>query len=359
MASSNAKGPKASKGRRGSIRVTGGLKSIAAAQKYNESEILGPVQKHVIAKNNQDNSRRQDIIHPSEMAHGDWCPKATYLRIKNLRDGGTYTKESFGFQSLNIFQHGHEVHHKWQTWLSEMGILWGDWSCKECNSSWSWTSKRRCPQCGSWFVVYDEIPLSAEEELLIAGSADGGVGTSFMEFKTVGAGTLRFEEPELLKAHTHKTVDGKTLVDYEGLWRGINRPFSSHLKQGQIYLKIAEIRGLDVNRVVYIYESKFNQGTKEFVVKRRESIITQLLNSAAEIKNALDDGGPVPACPKGGCKHCEPKKAEEKSSGEESPAVRRGAQEHRTESSDSPVRRRTVRRGQAPRRTTRPVRRPD
>ncbi|MFD4858464.1 hypothetical protein [Streptomyces atratus] len=359
MASSNTKGSQG-KARRGSIRVTGGLKNIAAAQKFNESEILGPVQKHVIAKNNQDNSRRQDIIHPSEMSHGDWCPKATYLRIKNLRAGGTYTKESFGFQSLNIFQHGHEVHHKWQTWLWEMGLIWGTWSCRSCGHTWEATSPQACADCDSTNIGYDEIPLNAEDELLIAGSADGGVNTSFMEFKTVGAGTLRFEEPELLKSHTHKTVDGKTLVDYEGLWRGINRPFSSHLKQGQIYLKLAEIGGLDVTRVVYIYESKFNQGTKEFVVKRRESIITPLLNSAAEIKSALDDGGPIPDCPKGGCKHCEPKKTtEEKSSGEESPAARRGTEERRTAHPDGPVRRGTVRRGQAPRRTTRPVRRPD
>ncbi|MFH9606827.1 hypothetical protein [Streptomyces sp. NPDC017448] len=359
MASSN---PKVRKGtqRRGALRVTGGLKDLAAAQKYNGSEILGPVQKHVLAKNNQDNSRRQDIIHPSEMSHGDWCPRATYLRIKNLRAGGTYTKESFGFQSLNIFQHGHEVHHKWQSWLWEMGLIWGTWGCRSCGHVWQATSPERCSDCASTHVRYEEIPLSAEHELLIEGSADGGVGSSFLEFKTVGEGTLRFEEPELLKKHTHKTVDGKTLVDYQGLWRGINRPFSSHLKQGQFYLKIAELRGLDVDRVVYIYESKFNQGTKEFVVKRRESLITELLNSAAEIKSALDDAGPIPLCPKGGCKHCEPKASKETASGEENQAARRrGPAVRRSEDPDQPVQRRPVRRGQAPRRASRPVRRPD
>lgn len=293
------------------------------------------------------------------MSHGDWCPKATYLRIKNLRAGGTYTKESFGFQSLNIFQHGHEVHHKWQNWLWELGRLWGSWFCHSCEITWQDTAPQACPSCGGKHLRYDEITLNAEKELLIAGSADGGVGHSIMEFKTVGAGTLRFEEPELLKTHTHKTVDGKSLIDYEGLWRGITRPFSSHLRQGQIYLKIAEIRGLDVDHVVYIYESKFHQGTKEFIVKRRESIITPLLESAAEIKSALDEDGPIPACPKDGCKHCEPKKTEEKSSGEESPATRRGTAERSDKHPAKPVRRGTVRRGQTPRRTSRPVRRPD
>jgi hypothetical protein len=311
--------PKARKARRSGIRPTGSLKALADAKKLDESLILGPTQKWVLAREGQDLSRRQDIIHPSEMSHGDWCPKATYLRIKNLRAGSTFTKEAFSFQALNIFQHGHEVHHKWQTWLGDQGILWGDWHCRECNAEWTGMSRHRCPNCRSWNVRYDEIPLSAERELLISGSADGGVPdhNALMEFKTVGAGTLRMEEPELLKSHTHKTVDGKQLIDFEGLWRGINRPFSSHQKQGQIYLHICALRGLKFDRVIYIYESKFHQGTKEFVVKRRQSLIQPLLDSATEIKEALDDGGPAPQCPKGGCKHCQPKH-EGEHSGQES-----------------------------------------
>lgn len=314
--------PKARKARRPGIRPTGSLKALADAKKFDESLILGPTQKWVLAREGQDLSRRQDIIHPSEMSHGDWCPKATYQRIKNLREGGTFTKEAFGFQALNIFQHGHEVHNKWQTWLWKQGILWGTWFCRSCGSQWQDIAPSRCVTCDGQDLRYDEIPLSAEAELLIVGSADGGVPdhNALMEFKTVGAGTLRIEEPELVKAHTHKTVDGKQLIDFEGLWRGINRPFSSHQKQGQIYLHICALRGLDFDRVVYIYESKFHQGTKEFVVKRRQSVIQRLLDSAAEIKEALDNGGPAPQCPKGGCKHCQPEH-EGEPSGKESPST--------------------------------------
>jgi rubrerythrin len=338
--------PKARKARRSGIRPTGSLKVVADAKKYDESLILGPTQKWVLAREGQDLSRRQDIIHPSEMSHGDWCPLATYLRIKNLREGGTFTKEAFGFQALNIFQHGHEVHHKWQTWLAEQGILWGTWSCMMCEWQWQGMSGRSCPSCGNKWVTYDEIPLNAETELLISGSADGGVPEhqALMEFKTVGAGTLRMEDPELVKAHTHKTVDGKQLIDYEGLWRSINRPFSSHQKQGQIYLHICALRGLNFDKVAYIYESKFHQGTKEFVVKRRESLIAPLLDQAQQIKDALDNDGPVPKCPHGGCKHCTPKH-EGESSGTES-----------TTGHDEPVPSR--RRGSGTRRPGAPVRRP-
>lgn len=298
--------------RRG-IRPTGGLKAFADAKKLDSSLIVGPVQRHVLAKEGRDLSRRQDIIHPSEMSHSDWCPKATYLRIKNIRAGGEFAKEAFGFQTLNIFQHGHEVHHKWQTWLWEMGELWGTWFCSHCLAEFRALAPQFCFNCGKTrsHLSYGEIPLSAEKELLISGSADGGVPehNALLEFKTVGVGTLRIEAPEVLKANTHKTASGKTLIDYEGLWRGITRPFSTHQKQGQIYLHICKLHGLEFDKIVYIYESKFNQGNKEFVVKYRESIIAPLLESAERIRAALDDGGPPPECPLNGCKHCEEKGA--------------------------------------------------
>jgi hypothetical protein len=157
--------------------------------------------------------------------------------------------------------------------------------------------------------VYKEIPLNAEQENLIVGSSDGGIPVhgTLVELKSVGAGTLRFEEPELLRSHTHKTISGKSLIDYDGLWRGINRPFASHQRQGQIYLWLCRYAGLDFDRVTFVYESKFTQGAKEFVVRRRESIIESLVDSAYEIKAALDGRGSVPRCPTGGCKRCEQK----------------------------------------------------
>lgn len=312
-------------------------------------------------KEAKDFSRRQDYLHPSELSHGDWCPLASYLRIKNLREGGTFTKEAFGFQSLNIFQHGHEVHHKWQTWLGDMGLLWGGWFCRNCHLEWQGMARKTCLECNSRHLEYTEIRLDAEKQLLIAGSADGGVPMhkALLEFKTVGAGTVRIEEPDLLKEHTHKTTSGKNLVDYEGLWRGITRPFSSHQRQGQLYLYICKLLGLDFDKVIYIYESKFTQGTKEFVVKRRESIIEDVLDQADQIKRALNFGETPPKCPKGGCKHCDPKK-ENTSDGEESPSrLRRRAAERGTEGRTEGSGARIGTRRAASRRRTEAIRRPD
>lgn len=284
-----------------------------------------------MARESRDLSRRQNIIHPSEMSHSDWCPKATYLRIKRIRDGGEFVKEPFGFQSLNIFQHGHEMHRKWQTWLWEMGELWGLWKCHTGTCDWEWAavSPEHCPNCLAprHALTYEEIPLSAEDDLLIQGSADGGVPRlrALLEFKTVGVGTLRVEAPDVLRAHTHKAVNGASLIDYEGLWRSITRPFPAHQKQGQIYLYLCNRMGLEFDRVIYIYESKFNQGTKEFVVKYRPSLIASVLHSAEEIHRALDDGWPPPQCPKGGCKHCQPTEMVE-TSAQENPDPRRPAE---------------------------------
>lgn len=328
MARPDAKAGKVAS-RRG-LRPTGGLKALADARKLDDSLVIGPVQKHVMTKEARDLSRRQDIIHPSEMSHSDWCPRATYLRIKNIREGGEFVKESHSFQALNIFQHGHEVHDKWQRWLWEMGELWGQWHCHLCDAWWYETAPRNCPNClatKGHTISYGEIPLSAEKHLLISGSADGGVPKqrALLEFKTVGAGTLRIEAPEILRAHTHKTVDGKSLIDYEGLWRGISRPFSAHQRQGQIYLYICKQLGLEFDQVIYIYESKFHQGAREFVVQRRESIIEPLLESADRIRSALYGGAPPPPCPLGGCKHCEPN---EEGSQSAPSATRRNTRNH-------------------------------
>ena len=32
----------------------------------------------------------------------------------------------------NVFAEGHAIHAKYQTWLWEMGVLFGDWLCLDC-----------------------------------------------------------------------------------------------------------------------------------------------------------------------------------------------------------------------------------
>ncbi|MDP9870423.1 hypothetical protein J2S55_009761 [Streptosporangium brasiliense] len=257
---------------------------------------MGDIQAHLIKKADAPSDRRQDIIHPSEMAAHDWCPRATYYRIRDVRDGKPYAGEQFAVGTLSIFEEGHDIHRKWQGWLREMGVLEGRWDCLDCGRRGVdfGTDPLSCTKCDSVTgLTYGEVPLDAEKELLICGHADGKVGRRLIEIKSIGKGTVRMDEPELLKKHTHATVNGKNLVDLDGLWADLQRPLKPHVKQANVYLKIAQLMGIDVDEMVFLYEFKPNQQTKSFTIKISPRVIEPLLAKAESVADALH-GGPVP-----------------------------------------------------------------
>jgi hypothetical protein len=279
----------------------------------------------------QPSTRRQNIIHPSEMAKTNWCPKSTYLRIKACREADDpYLKvpESIGVQLLNIFDEGHYIHAKWQNRLNDMGLLWGNWACYECNYVLKDRLEYddRCPSCKSRNgYIYREVPLRLEQ-YLIYGHADGAVPTkdALIEIKSVGVGTARIEAPDIYAANS----EGQS-VNLQGLWKDIKEPFPSHVRQGQLYLYLAREMGLPFKKMIFLYESKFNQGAKEFVVDFDYEIVWPMLKNAIQITNALEGllpngedcivckekNLPYPficectdepvKCPYGGCKDCE------------------------------------------------------
>lgn len=254
--------------------------------------------------------RRQDIIHPSEMAKTGWCPRGTYLRIKACREASDpflKPKEYVGVQLLNIFDEGHYIHDKWQKRLWDMGLLYGSWYCNQCEGRFNGLSPDKClaSHCRApkKFLEYREIGLQAPE-FLISGHADGGVPSkkALIEIKSVGAGTVRVSAPELYKKYS----DGQK-VDLPGLWKAIEEPFPDHVNQGQLYLRICQIMGFDYTQISFLYESKFNQGAKEFVVQYDPKHTEDLFESARQITQALEGLTNPPACPHNGCTDCEGK----------------------------------------------------
>lgn len=254
-------------------------------------------------------TRRQDIIHPSEVAKTGWCPRSTYLRIERCRAlGDPYWKppESVGVQLLNIFDEGHYIHDKWQKRLRDMGDLWGNWECDYCGRIYKdCLNPYKCDDCPRFTFTYKEIPLR-NDALLISGHADGGVPRlkSLIEIKSVGVGTARIEAPDIFKANS----EGQK-IDLTGLWRDIKEPFPAHVRQGQLYLYLCqetdfEDEEIEFNQIIFLYESKFNQGAKEFVVKYDYTAIKPLIEQIEEIVSGLENGTPV-NCPFGGCKDCE------------------------------------------------------
>jgi hypothetical protein len=267
-------------------KPSGQLEQLAKIR-AKDSLVLSKIEEYLLLRKPED--RRQDIIHPSEMAKSDWCPRQTFIRITT----GKQEDRRFNLQMASMFQEGNLIHEKWQRWMNEAGLLWGTWKCWcDRHKTWTGTSSKTCPTCNTTVGIgYCEVPLSAEEEFMIAGHADGAVWSleTMMEFKSIGIGTLRFEAPTLLKEHEVETVSGQKIYDVEGLWKGIKRPFNSHLKQGQIYLRLAHLMGLPFTKMDFIYEHKYNQAIKEFTVSYDPEFTDKLFDYALDIKHAIDN----------------------------------------------------------------------
>jgi hypothetical protein len=135
-----------------------------------------------------------------------------------------------------IFGEGHEIHRKWQHRIWDLGRLKGMFFCFKCQYAWEAQSPETCERCGAErvFLVFHEVPLY-DADLHMAGHADGLDGDdALIEIKSVGLGTLRFENPDLLLSHTFKlNLNGKQreFIDYDGIWSAIQNPFPSHIRQ--------------------------------------------------------------------------------------------------------------------------------
>lgn len=287
-------------------KLSGNLANYANASKG--TLLIGDIQAHMIKEHSKPSTRRQDIVHPSETVKDSWCPLATYYRIKACREADNpYLKpaETIAPQLLNIFDEGHYIHDKWQRRLWQMGRLAGRWTCTLCNGSFNATSPSQClgSHCKAdrKFLIYNEVGLRADEYLL-SGHADGAIPdlNALIEIKSVGAGTVRIEAPDVY----NKNSNGSS-IDFQGLWKDIKEPFPSHIRQGQLYLALCAQVGLPYDQIIFIYEAKFNQGVKEFVVKYDPEVSKSTLLKCSDIVSALDLNGPLPECPTGTCKDCE------------------------------------------------------
>lgn len=296
------KGARAGRARPGQVKLDGRLSKIAKAKGSNG--LVLPIVKEVLARA-PDSGRDPYCIHPSEMAKSDWCHRANYYRIagRKLPDSG----KGYSFVLENIFAEGNFIHEKWQKWLRDSGRLWGKWGCDQCNFYLTCTSGDLPIYTQSSFGSvcthvweYREVEL-VDPELLIAGKEDGGIDDFLIEFKSVGLGTLRVEQPNLLAKYYVK--QGKAHYDMEQLWKDLARPMPSHIRQVNIYMHMASVMGLPFTRTAVVYEAKWNQQVKEFVVKPSPEVIEPLLELAREVRVAVDTGTP-PACRFGGCTQC-------------------------------------------------------
>jgi hypothetical protein len=248
--------------------------------------LLHPLERHVMKSiESRPDDRAQDWMHPSDMSSPDWCGRHDYFRIINTPVEHT-SKANPSFRMSNVFAEGHAIHGKYQTWLWEMGVLWGDWQCKECGHRFGALSPKQCQFCLSERIIYKELPMR-HNLYRIQGHADAAVHdldgwSGLVEIKSVGINSLRFESPRLYNLYQ----DGMSV---EEIWFRMNRPFASHLRQGMLYLWMTWPR---YEQIVFLYESKFHQQTKEFVVDYNKRLIEPVLEDAREVSHALKSGIP-------------------------------------------------------------------
>jgi hypothetical protein len=247
-----------------------------------DTRVLGSVERFLLSKP-RDESRRTDVLHPSEMASGNWCYRASYFQLLGQ---APQANRKMSMRLLSVFEEGHAIHAKWQRWFQQMNVLYGKWYCIECEEMfWGGSDRHDGP------LEYREVPLFYEP-LRISGHSDGwlvGLGDPLMlEIKSVGVGTLRWEAPELLMDNDN---------DIEKAWKALKAPFQKHITQVQIYMKLAELLGYEnvPQEAVLVYECKSNQEAKEFVVHKSDFGITELFDAAEMICNAVKDKIP-PVC---------------------------------------------------------------
>jgi len=274
-------------------KSTGSLKSFIDAGKV-KTRVLGSVERHVLSKP-LDDSRRTNVLHPSDMVDSAWCHRASYFHIL----GESPVKRDFSFRILSVFEEGHAIHNKWQTWFKEMGVLYGLWY-SDTDNIYEWGLSSEMEE-GTSVFDYKEVPLHYPE-LHIAGHSDGllvGLGDPLMlEIKSIGAGTLRWEIPELFAENNG---------DFEKTWKKIDSPFIKHVNQVQIYMKLAELLKLEYvpQEAVLLYESKASQEVKEFVVSKSDFGIADLFKSAEMIAESVKAKTPPPCnISSVGCKRC-------------------------------------------------------
>jgi hypothetical protein len=264
--------------------------------KTRPTRLIGDVERHMMARPVGD--RSTTVLHPSEIIKRDWCKRASYFLLK----GHTKIAEKPNLRLQSIFDEGHAIHHKWQRWFQEMGVLYGRFTCVACLFTLFDVGPITCPNCHKDTMEYREVTL-VDEELRIAGHTDGwikGIGNdTLIEIKSIGEGTIRMENPSLLMDANNNLTEA---------WKSIRRPFGSHILQGQMYLELMKRMGHDVTEIVFLYELKANQDYKEFSIKADYEMVQHIFDGAKFVVDAVE-ANKAPRCNNnvgGTCKQCAP-----------------------------------------------------
>jgi len=254
------------------------IEAMKASMK-SKSKLVPLLHPHLLKEYQEKNTHRDtEHYHPSEICKRDWCVRQSGYRMLGHNESNPERPKPF--KTLNIFEEGNRIHRKWQGWLKAIGLLQGQWYCRECYHIWYGGSV--CEACQSKQTDYQEVPLY-DEDYHITGHADGHVVLDgedhLIEIKSVGIGTFRYENFPLFNRYANREITA------DQMWNEVNRPFLSHLKQGTFYMHCTGIK-----KMIYIYEWKASQDIKEFMVSYQPEVISDILSSCKSGLRSIGEG---------------------------------------------------------------------
>jgi CRISPR/Cas system-associated exonuclease Cas4 (RecB family) len=208
----------------------------------------------------KNNDRKYDYFHPSEFS--DCVRKITYLHM------GEVGNNKISGDLQRVFDNGHGMHHRYAEYLSDMGLAYGVWKCKNpfCNEEYGrgellGIPKREdpCDKCGCSDYSYEEVQVFSEE-YMFKGHVDG----------------------------IFKLADEFYVVDYKSMFsfqfKKLSGPLEKHVIQLTIYIWL-----LDLKSGFLLYENKDDQKIKMFEVTRNEKLIESIKKRAKKLMHVLDE----------------------------------------------------------------------
>lgn len=247
----------------------------------NDYVILDRLTRQLEVQDTEHNEERDtEHLHASAICKPGWCPRASWYQLT-----GQERDRKARRGNVNVYAEGHEIHARHQGAIARLGVLTGNWECLVCGHFWWGTSPAECPRgtCGSKLIDYREVPIE-DEDIMLLGHGDGLIeherrGQVLLEVKSIGLGSVRIEAPAIYERFASHEVD------LNAMWNSIRRPFPTHVRQTMLYLRARKLR-----EAVILYEAKWSQQLKEFVVRFRPETIEDIVDGAHQVKRALEEG---------------------------------------------------------------------
>ena len=272
--------------------------------------IMGIVDTHVRWKSRTSSRQRSNLKdHPSSF--GRCLRQAQYMRYVDM--GLIDVKEEeFDSQLLRLFGKGHNMHHRWQMYFEEAGVLRGIWECNNPYCSLFNDQGRICAQngdlaedvlggissprkygtedklgcfrpakciCGCRDFKYHEVVVNSDD-LNLYGHVDDILDFSCFDGKQYKDISIAFDIDKLPKNPV--VVDMKTINDYQ--WKKLlnTGPSLTYRVQLCIYANL-----LDVEYGLLIYENKNNSDIKTFKIEKNENTMFVEIQKQAKLMNAM------------------------------------------------------------------------